>query len=64
MGGVFEAHPRAHKETLAWLFDATRLIAHRCLPPFAAQVVDPNKPVNYVELHAHISRDDSFSLEG
>ena len=63
-GGVSEADLRADKEMLPWFLDATRPIADRRLPPFAAQVVDPNERVKSVELHPRGGRDDSFSLKG
>ena len=62
-GGVSEADLRASKEMLPWFIDATLLIADCRLPPFAAQVVDPNERVNFVELYPHGGRDDSFSLK-
>ena len=42
-GGLSEADLRASKEMLPWFLDATRLIADRRLPPFAAQVVDASE---------------------
>ena len=63
-GGVSEADLRASKEMLPWFIDATLLIADCRLPPFAAQVVDPNERVNFVELYPPGGRDDSFSLKG